>query len=124
MRATKYVAEGHGAPGFPIETSVSYKVLVGRNLGQAGEGRTIGISSKVVTFVPDGEIPNAVGLELTVDWPAPSLGSIMTRLLLYGVVISTDASETTMKVRRYQFRMNLKSACEAEPVCRILKMTR
>ena len=57
MPVTQCVKEGHGSPRFPIEASVSYKVLVGRNLGQAGKGRTIRISSKVVTFEPDREIP-------------------------------------------------------------------
>jgi hypothetical protein len=53
----------------------------------------IGISSKAATFVPDREIPNGVELELAVDWPALSLGSVITRLMLYGVVISADPSK-------------------------------
>ena len=64
MQATKYVAEGHGAPGFPIETSVSYRSLGVRNLSKVGNGRTIDISSKMITFAPERELPNGIGLRM------------------------------------------------------------
>jgi hypothetical protein len=107
MPRTRY-AKGHGAPGFPFETSVSYKVLGAKNLGQAGRGRTISISRRVVTFAADREIPNGVGLELAVDWPIQLPGYMMTKLMLCGVVISADPSKTTMEIVRHEFRMKLR----------------
>ena len=103
MPGTRYTGKDHGAPGFPIKTSVSYKVLGAKNLGQTGKGRTINLSSKAVTFAPDREIPNGVGLELAVDWPIDLTGYM--KLMLYGVVISVDPSETTMEIVRHEFRM-------------------
>ena len=104
MRATK--AEGHSAPGFPIETSVSYRSLGVQNLSKVGNGRTIDISSKIITFAPERELPNGVWLQMVVKWPCKIPGSIGMDLILYGVVTSSDPSETTMKIKRHEFRTN------------------
>jgi hypothetical protein len=101
---TKHGGERGEVPKFPIETSVSYKVLGVRDLSRVGRGRTIDISSKLVTFVPERELPAGVGLELMIKWPVLLKGSVGMELVLWGVVICGDQSANTMEIVRYQFR--------------------
>ena len=101
---TKHSGKRHGLPGFPIETSVSYRLLGVRNLSKVGKGRTIDISSKIITFAPERELPNGIGLQMVVDWPSSFDGSVGMELILYGLVTSTDPSVTTMEIVRSEFR--------------------
>ena len=100
----RYFGKRHSPPSFPIETSLSYKLLGVRNLSKVGKGLTIDISSKRITFTPARELPNGVGLELMIEWPALLNDSIGIELVLCGVVISGDQSVTTMEIVRYKFR--------------------
>jgi hypothetical protein len=96
--------ENDTAPSFPIETSLTYKLLGVRNLSKVGKGLTIDISSKRITFTPERELPSGVELELMIKWPALLNGSVGIELVLCGVVISGDQSATTMEIVRYKFR--------------------
>ena len=101
---TKHSGKRHGIPGFPIETSVSFRLLGVRNLSKVGKGRTIDISRKMITFAPERELPNGIGLQMVVEWPSLFDGSVGMDLILYGAVTSTDPSATTMEIVRSEFR--------------------
>jgi hypothetical protein len=100
----------YGVPGFPIETSVSYRALGVRKLSKVGNGRTISISSKTITFTPARELPNGIGLQMVIKWPSFLHGSIRMYLILYGVVTSADSSATTMEIVRFEFQVKEVSA--------------
>ena len=94
----------HSSPSFPIATSVSYKLLGVNNLSKVGKGQTIAISSKLVTFAAQHELPSGAGLELMIEWPALLRGSKGIVLILLGVVTCRDQSATTMEIVRWELR--------------------
>ena len=68
--------------------------------------RAKNISSKTITFAPERVLPNGIGLEVAVEWPALRPGLLRMELILHGYVTSADPSATTLKIVRYKFQPN------------------
>jgi hypothetical protein len=89
---------------YPIKQLVHYKLLCGRNISTLGEGRTVDMSSKGVSFTTPSDLPLGAGVELTVEWPALLYGSIRIKLMLFGVVMGGREHVVSMRVLRHEFR--------------------
>ncbi len=89
---------------YPIEQSLRYRVLYGKGIRQNGEGRTVDMSSKEVTFTTASELPEGGAVELTVEWPALLHDSVRMKLMLFGVVMRGDQRATSVAINRHEFR--------------------
>jgi hypothetical protein len=71
---------------------------------ERGSGRVIDLSSSGLRFTSDRPLTNGLRLDISIDWPVPLDGGVGLQLIMSGVVVRTNGTETVMAVRRHQFR--------------------
>jgi hypothetical protein len=97
------IDEGPSGHSFPIEQLAHYQIANARGLTICGNGRTIAISSKSVTFIAERELTAKVNAEVIVM--ASTLdGLVPLQLALAGEMICGERSAATMRISRYEFR--------------------
>ncbi len=89
---------------FPIEREVRYRVLSKRGGEEAGDGRTINISSSGVLFTTDHMLLPGRRLELQISWPAQLDNKCALKLVARGRVIRYEPGLTAIEILQYEFR--------------------
>ena len=91
---------------FNIEQGLRYKLLYGSRVAEAGNGRTLNISSSGVWFTTEGILSTGLPVELSMTWPARLNDVCPMKLMIYGCVVRSDKdgapwrSNATNSVRR------------------------
>lgn len=89
---------------FPIEREVRYKVLSKRSGEEAGEGRTLNMSSAGVLFTADHQLIPGKRMELSITWPAQLNNKCALRLVARGRVVRSMNGTAALEIQQYEFR--------------------
>jgi hypothetical protein len=97
-------AERRHSDRFPIEREVRYRVLNKRGGEEAGDGRTINISSSGVLFTAEHMLLPGRRLELQISWPAQLDNKCALKLVARGRVVRFESGRTAIEIQQYEFR--------------------
>jgi c-di-GMP-binding flagellar brake protein YcgR len=89
---------------FSIEREVKYRVLNKRGGDEAGEGRTINISSAGVLFTTEQLLLPGRRLELSISWPAQLNDKCALKLVARGRVIRFEEGRAAIEIQQYEFK--------------------
>jgi len=92
------------ADRFPIEREVRYKVLSKKSADEAGQGRTINMSSTGILFTTDQLLLPGRRLELAISWPAQLNNQTPLKLVARGRVTRYEAGRAAIEIQQYEFR--------------------
>jgi len=92
------------ADRFPIEREVRYKVLSKKSADEAGQGRTINMSSTGILFPTDQLLLPGRRLELAINWPAQLNNQTPLKLVARGRVTRYEAGRAAIEIQQYEFR--------------------
>ena len=87
---------------FPIVADLWYRQL--RSGGQAGDGRTINISSSGLLFASDHSLKAGQRLEISISWPVKLNNDCGLRLVGHARVLRSDANGVAVVFDRHEFR--------------------
>jgi len=100
---------------FPIERDVRYRVLNKRGGDEAGEGRTLNISSSGVLFTSEHLLLPGRRLELSISWPAQLNNKCALKLVARGRVVRFEEGRAAIEIQQYEFRTHSSPAPGASP---------
>ena len=100
---------------FPIEREVRYKVLSKRANEEAGDGRTINISSSGVLFTTTQMLLPGKRMELAISWPAQLNNKTALRLVAKGRVVRFEQGRAAIEIQQYEFRTHAAAPAGAHP---------
>jgi c-di-GMP-binding flagellar brake protein YcgR len=89
---------------FPIEREVKYKVLNKRGGEEAGDGRTVNISSSGVLFTTEHVLLPGRRLEVAISWPAQLNNKTALKLVARGRVVRFEDGRAAIEILQYEFR--------------------
>ena len=89
---------------FPIEREVRYRVLSKRAGDEAGDGKTINISSAGVLFTTERMLLPGRRLELAISWPAQLNNKCALKLVARGRIVRFEEGRAAMEIQQYEFR--------------------
>jgi hypothetical protein len=89
---------------FPIEREVRYRVLSKRGGEEAGEGKTMNISSSGVLFTSEQILLPGRRLELAINWPAQLNQQVPLKLVARGRVVRFEQGRAAIEILQYEFR--------------------
>jgi hypothetical protein len=99
---------------FPIEREVRYRVLSKRSAEEAGDGKTINISSSGVLFTSEHLLLPGRRLEISISWPAQLNNQCALKLVARGRVVRFEDGRAAMEIQQYEFR-TLSASHQAGP---------
>jgi PilZ domain len=106
-------ADRRHADRFAIEREVRYRILNKRGSEEAGEGKTINLSSCGVLFSSEHMLLPGRRVELSISWPAQLNSKCALRLVARGRVIRFADGHTAMEIQQYEFRTQSAPAAAA-----------
>ena len=89
---------------FPIEREVRYRVLSKRSGDEAGDGKTVNISSSGVLFTAEHVLLPGRRLELSISWPAQLNNKCALKLVARGRIVRFEDGRAAMEIQQYEFR--------------------
>jgi len=89
---------------FPIEREVRYRVLNKRGGDEAGDGKTLNISSSGVLFTTEQMLLPGRRLELSINWPAQLNNKCALKLVARGRVVRFEKGRAAIEIQQYEFR--------------------
>jgi len=89
---------------FPIEREVRYRILSKRSPDEAGDGKTVNISSSGVLFTADQVLLPGRRLELSISWPAQLNNKTALKLVARGRIVRFEDGRAAMEIQQYEFR--------------------
>ena len=104
MNLDKGKSDRRGADRFPIEREVRYKVLNKKNADEAGNGRTVNLSSNGVLFTTEHMLLPGKRMEIAISWPAQLNNKTPLKLVARGRVVRYDDGRAAMEIQQYEFR--------------------
>ncbi len=100
---------------FPIEREVRYRVMNKRGGDEAGDGKTLNISSSGVLFTTDHMLLPGRRLELSISWPAQLNNKCALKLVARGRVVRFEKGRAAIEIQQYEFRTASASLATAAP---------
>jgi len=89
---------------FPIEREVKFRVLNKRGGEEAGEGKTLNISSSGVLFTSEQMLLPGRRLELAINWPVQLNNKVALKLVARGRVVRFEEGRAAIEIQQYEFR--------------------
>src|SRR3569832_2198308 len=89
---------------FPIERDVQYRVLNKRGGEEAGDGKTLNMSSAGILFTTEGMLLPGRRLEVNVNWPAQLNNKCALRLVARGRIVRCEDGTAAMEIQQYEFK--------------------
>jgi hypothetical protein len=100
----KVPVERRHSDRFPIEREVRYRVINKRGGEEAGEGKTVNMSSAGVLFTSDHLLIPGRRVELSVNWPALLNNKCALKLVARGRVVRFEEGRVAIDIQQYEFR--------------------
>ena len=100
---------------FPIEREVRYRVLNKRGGEEAGDGKTLNISSSGVLFTSEHLLLPGRRLELAISWPAQLNQQVPLKLVARGRVVRFEQGRAAIEIQQYEFRTQSAAAAGNGP---------
>jgi len=88
---------------FPIERDLRYRVLNKRG-EEAGDGRTVNISSSGVLFTSAHILLPGRRMEVSISWPAQLDNKTSLKLVARGRVVRFENGRAAIEIQQYEFR--------------------
>jgi PilZ domain len=95
---------------FPIEREVRYKLLNKRTGEEAGDGKTVNISSTGILFTSQHVLLPGRRLEVSVSWPAQLNNKCALKLVARGRVVRFEEGLAAIEILQYEFRTTQSAA--------------
>lgn len=89
---------------FPIEREVRFRVMNKRGGEEAGDGRTLNISSSGVLFTTQQVLLPGRRLEVSINWPAQLNNKCALRLVARGRIVRFEKGIAALEIQQYEFR--------------------
>ena len=89
---------------FPIEREVRYRVLNKRSSEEAGDGKTVNMSSSGVLFTVEHMLLPGRRMELAISWPAQLDNKTALKLVARGRVVRFEGGRAAIEIQQYEFR--------------------
>ncbi len=89
---------------FPIVRDVRYKIVRSKGTSEAGEGKTVDISSTGVLFTAETPLPLGKQLELSISWPAQLRGKCSLKLVARGRIVRCQGTAVAIEIDAHEFR--------------------
>jgi len=89
---------------FPIVRDVRYRSLSKRNGDEAGEAKTVNISSSGVLFTSSHVLLPGRRMEVSISWPAQLNNQCALRLVARGRVVRFEQGRAALEIQQYEFR--------------------
>jgi len=89
---------------FAIEREIRYRALNKRGGEEAGEGKTVNMSSSGVLFTSVQILRPGRRVELAINWPAQLNGKCALKLVARGRIVRFDNGLAAMEIQQYEFR--------------------
>ena len=89
---------------FPIQREVHYRVLNKHSPVEAGDGKTINISSGGVLFTSDHILMPGRRVEVSISWPAQLNNKVALKLVARGRVVRFERGQAAVEIQKYEFR--------------------
>ena len=89
---------------FPIEREVRFRVMNKRAGEEAGDGKTLNISSSGVLFTTDQMLLPGRRLELSISWPAQLNKKCALKLVARGRIVRFEKGIAALEIQQYEFR--------------------
>jgi hypothetical protein len=105
---------------FAIEREIRYRALNKRGGEEAGEGKTVNMSSSGVLFTSPQILRPGRRIELAISWPAQLNNKCALKLVARGRIVRFDGGLAAMEIQQYEFRTQ--SAPGAITVAGLAKM--
>ncbi len=104
MTTTRIENDRRQSDRFPIEREVRFKVLSKRTSEEAGEGKTLNMSSAGVLFTSGQTLIPGKRMELSITWPAQLNNKCALRLVARGRVVRAMNGTAAIEIQQYEFR--------------------
>jgi hypothetical protein len=89
---------------FAIEREIRYRALNKRGGEEAGEGKTVNMSSSGVLFTAGQILRPGRRIELAIRWPAQLNNKCALKLVARGRVVRFENGLAAMEIQQYEFR--------------------
>jgi c-di-GMP-binding flagellar brake protein YcgR len=89
---------------FAIERDIRYRALNKRGGEEAGEGKTVNMSSSGVLFTTPQILRPGRRIELAISWPAQLNNKCALKLVARGRIVRFDNGLAAMEIQQYEFR--------------------
>ena len=89
---------------FAIERDIRYRALNKRGGEEAGEGKTVNMSSSGVLFTTGQILRPGRRIELAISWPAQLNNKCALKLVARGRIVRFDNGLAAMEIQQYEFR--------------------
>jgi hypothetical protein len=89
---------------FAIEREIRYKALNKRGGEEAGEGKTVNMSSSGVLFTSEQILRPGRRIELSISWPAQLNNKCALKLVARGRIVRFENGLAAMEIQQYEFR--------------------
>ena len=89
---------------FAIESEIRYRTLNKRGGDEAGEGKTVNMSSSGVLFTSGQILRPGRRVELAISWPAQLNNKCALKLVARGRIVRFDNGLAAMEIQQYEFR--------------------
>ena len=98
---------------FAIEREIRYRALNKRGGEEAGEGKTVKMSSSGVLFTSGQILRPGRRIELAISWPAQLNNKCALKLVARGRIVRFDNGLAAMEIQQYEFRTQSAPAVNA-----------
>ena len=102
---------------FPLTLDVRYSVSHRRAPVETGSGQIIDLSSSGLRFAAQGPLEPGLKLDVAIIWPVLLDEHVQLQLVVTGVVVWSNGTETALRIQRHDFRtrrVGLKAASPQE----------
>ena len=89
---------------FTIERDIRYRVLNKKSNQEAGQGKTINISSAGILFTTEHVLLPGRTIEVAVSWPAQLNDTCPLKLVARGRVVRFEPGRAALEIQHYEFR--------------------
>ena len=89
---------------FAIEREIRFRALNKRGGEEAGEGKTVNMSSSGVLFTTPQILRPGRRIELAISWPAQLNHKCALKLVARGRIVRFDNGVAAMEIQQYEFR--------------------
>ena len=89
---------------FAIERELRYRALNKRGGEEAGEGKTVNMSSSGVLFTAAQILRPGRRVELSISWPAQLNTKCALKLVARGRIVRFESGLAAMEIQQYEFR--------------------
>jgi hypothetical protein len=107
---------------FAIEREIRYRALNKRGGEEAGEGKTVNMSSSGVLFTSGQILRPGRRIELAISWPAQLNNKCALKLVARGRIVRFENGLAAMEIQQYEFRTQSQAASSTAGLAKMAVM--